>query len=112
MMQFAKDYPGVKSLAAGVEAARLDGALDVHVHADPCSLIARSQDYTEVALACARAGMRAVVRKDHHYWPTGEAQPGQRTTHHMFERGELAIRPEDNGATGRAAFGQGKWHDG
>ena len=94
MMQFAKDYPGVKSLAAGVEAARLEGALDVHVHADPCSLIARSQDYTDVAIECARVGMRAVVRKDHLYSTIGEAQAVQRHIDHLVDRGELQNRIE------------------
>jgi len=94
MMQFAKAYPEAKSLRPGVENARLAGALDVHVHADPCSLIARSQDYTEVALECARAGMRAVVRKDHMYSTVGEAMAIQRHVDDLVERGALANRIE------------------
>lgn len=94
MMQFAKAYPEAKRLSPGIENARLEGALDVHVHADPCSLIARSQDYTEVALECARAGMRAVVRKDHMYSTVGEALAIQRHVDDLVERGALAHRIE------------------
>lgn len=94
MMQFVKDHPEVKRLAAGAEEARLKGALDVHVHADPCSLIPRSQDYTEVAVECARAGMRAVVRKDHVYSTVGEAAAIQRHVDHLVETGALENRIE------------------
>ena len=39
----------MRQLRAGAEAGCLEGAIDVHVHADPCSLIARNQDFIEVA---------------------------------------------------------------
>jgi hypothetical protein len=94
LMRFVKEHPHVRGLGPGVEAARLDGAIDVHVHADPCSLIPRSQDFTDVALDCARAGMRAVVRKDHLYSTVGEAHAIQRHIDHLVATGALQNRIE------------------
>ena len=43
----------------------LEGAVDVHVHADP-ELFGRIGDAVEVARRCEAAGMRALVFKAHH----------------------------------------------
>jgi hypothetical protein len=43
----------------------LEGAVDVHVHADP-ELFGRIGDAVEVARRCEAAGMRAIVFKAHH----------------------------------------------
>ena len=94
LMRFVKDHPEVRKLTHGMEDKHLKGAIDVHVHADPCSLILRAQDYTEVAIECARAGMRAVVRKDHTYSTVGEAQAVQRHIDHLFDSGALGNRIE------------------
>jgi Family of unknown function (DUF6282) len=94
LMRFVKEHPRVRGLAPGVEQARLEGAIDVHVHADPCSLIVRSQDFTDVALECAGAGMRAVIRKDHLYSTVGEAHAIQRHIDYLVDTGALARRIE------------------
>jgi predicted metal-dependent TIM-barrel fold hydrolase len=92
LLRFLEKYPAVHRLRAGDEAACLEGAIDVHVHADPCSLIARNQDYLDVAVDAARAGMRAVIRKDHHYSTVGEAHAVQRHVDHLVESGVLPRR--------------------
>jgi hypothetical protein len=89
-----EQYPRVRQLAAGVEDACLQGAIDVHVHADPCSLIARNQNFTQVAIEAARAGMRAIVRKDHSYSTVGEAYAVQQHIDHLVESGILPHRIE------------------
>lgn len=94
LLRFLEQYPAVRGLRAGDEAACLEGAIDVHVHADPCSLIARNQDYLDVAVDAARAGMRAVIRKDHHYSTVGEAHAVQRHVDHLVETGVLPRRVE------------------
>lgn len=94
LMRYVTEHPQVRELRAGVEDAHLEGAIDVHVHADPCSLVARTQDYTDVAIECARAGMRAVVRKDHDYSTVGEAHAVQRHVDHLVDSGALERRIE------------------
>ena len=91
-MRFRERYPQASRLKAGIENDTLRGAIDVHVHADPCSLSERSQDYTQVAIDAARAGMRALVRKDHHYSTVGEAYAIQHHIDHLVETGVLAHR--------------------
>lgn len=49
LMSFLEQYPIVRQLQAGAEDECLRGAVDVHVHAGPCSLIQRTQDFTQVA---------------------------------------------------------------
>jgi hypothetical protein len=94
LMRFVREHPAVRGMTGGVEAERLRGAIDVHVHADPCSLLPRTQDYTEVAIEAARMGMRAVVRKDHLYSTVGEAHAIQRHVDHLVETGALDNRIE------------------
>ena len=94
LLRFLERYPRVRELRAGVEDECLAGAIDVHVHADPCSLVPRNQDFTQVAIDAARAGMRAVVRKDHHYSTVGEAHAIQRHIDHLVETGALPRRVE------------------
>lgn len=89
LMRFLEEYPAVKHLQAGAENPHLLGAIDVHVHADPCSLIARNQDFLHVAIDAARAGMRAVIRKDHHYSTVGEAYAVQQHVDRLVETGAL-----------------------
>lgn len=92
MRRFTTEFPAVKRLRAGAEDRFLQDALDIHVHAGPCSLIGRSQTYTQVALDASRAGMRAVVRKDHSYSTVGEAQAIQNHIDHLVETGALENR--------------------
>lgn len=89
LLRFMEEYPAVRRLHAGAEASCLQGAIDVHVHADPCSLIPRNQDFVRVAIDAARAGMRAVVRKDHYYSTVGEAYAVQQHVDHLVETGAL-----------------------
>lgn len=94
LTHFLEQYPIVRQLQAGAEDECLRGAVDVHVHADPCSLIPRNQDFVQVAIDAARVGMRAVVRKDHHYSTVGEAYSIQRHIDHLVETGALPHRIE------------------
>jgi hypothetical protein len=71
LRRFIEEYPAVRQLAAGAEDVCLRGPIDAHVHADPCSLIPRNQDFFQVAVHAAQAGMRAVIRKDHRYSTVG-----------------------------------------
>lgn len=89
LLRFMEQYPAVRQLRAGAEDDCLRGAIDVHVHADPCSLIPRNQDFAQVAVDAARACMRAVVRKDHFYSTVGEAYVVQRHVDHLVETGVL-----------------------
>ncbi|MCC6473088.1 MAG: hypothetical protein IT514_05025 [Burkholderiales bacterium] len=93
-MRFRARYPRVGELEAGIENDCLLEAIDVHVHAEPCSLAARNQDYTQLAIEAARAGMRALVKKDHHYSTVPEAQAVQRHIDHLVDSGLLARRVE------------------
>lgn len=92
--RFLAQYPAVKELQAGIETECLRDAIDMHVHADPCSLVPRSQDYTQVAIDAAKAGMRALVRKDHYYSTVGEAHAVQRHIDHLVSTGALTHRIE------------------
>ena len=94
LFRFMERFPRVKELQAGVEDECLQGAIDMHVHADPCSLLPRNQDYTQVAIDAAGAGMRAVVRKDHYYSTVGEARAIQRHIDHLVDTGALHHRIE------------------
>ncbi|MCH7479173.1 MAG: hypothetical protein IIA14_13870 [SAR324 cluster bacterium] len=94
LFRFLEQFPKVRQLRPGVEEPFLRGALDIHVHADPCSLNPRNQDFTEVAVSAAQAGMRAIVRKDHRFSTVGEAYAVQRHIDHLVDRGELATRVE------------------
>jgi Family of unknown function (DUF6282) len=94
LFRFMEQFPAIKEVQRGVEEACLQGAIDMHVHADPCSLVPRNQDFTQVAIDAARAGMRAVVRKDHFHSTVGEAYAVQRHVDHLVETGALAQRIE------------------
>jgi Family of unknown function (DUF6282) len=94
LYRFMSEHPRFKDVQRGVEDACLQGAIDMHVHADPCSLAPRNQDFTQVAIDAARAGMRAVVRKDHFFSTVGEAYAVQRHIDHLVETGALAHRIE------------------
>ncbi len=94
LQRFLERFPGVMRLRAGVENAFLRGAIDMHVHAEPCSLAPRNQDYTQVAIDAAHAGMRAVVRKDHFYSTVGEAYAIQRHVDSLVVTGALTHRIE------------------
>lgn len=94
LYQFIQQFPHVKQVQRGVEEACLHGAIDMHVHADPCSLMPRNQDFTQVAIDGALAGLRAVARKDHYYATVGEAYAVQRHIDHLVETGVLPRRIE------------------
>ncbi|HKI99737.1 MAG TPA: DUF6282 family protein [bacterium] len=94
LFRFMEQFPQVKQVQRGVEDACLRGAIDMHVHADPCSLMPRNQDLTQVAIDAAGVGMRAVVRKDHFYSTVGEAYAVQRHIDHLVETEALAHRIE------------------
>lgn len=85
LLRFIEQYLAVQRLQAGVEDACPRGAIDIHIHPDPCSLIPRSQDFLHVAAGGARAGMRAVIRKDHYYFTVGEAHAVQQHIDDLVE---------------------------
>lgn len=94
LFRFMEQYPRVRQLRVGEEDEALRGAIDMHVHADPCSLAPRNQDFTQVAIDAARAGFRAVVRKDHYFSTVAEAEAIQRHIDHLVETGVLEHRIE------------------
>lgn len=94
LFRFLEQFPQVKGVQRGAEDACLDGAIDMHVHADPCSLMPRNQDFTQVAIDAARAGMRAVVRKDHFHATVGEAYAVQRHVDDLVAAEALPRRVE------------------
>jgi Family of unknown function (DUF6282) len=94
LLRFMEQFPQVRQVQRGVEEVCLQGAIDMHVHADPCSLMPRNQDFTQVAIDAARAGLRAVVRKDHFYSTVGEAYAVQRHVDYLVETGVLPRRIE------------------
>lgn len=91
---FRQQYPLAITLPAAADNVHLRGAIDMHVHADPCMLATRSQDFTDVAITAAHAGMRAVVRKDHFQSTVGEAYAVQRHIDDLVARGALPHRIE------------------
>ncbi|TAK85907.1 MAG: hypothetical protein EPO20_08920 [Betaproteobacteria bacterium] len=91
---FRQQYPLATTLPAEADNVHLRGAIDMHVHADPCMLATRSQDFTDVAIGAAHAGLRAVVRKDHFQSTVGEAYAVQRHIDDLVTRGALPRRIE------------------
>jgi hypothetical protein len=102
VLGFFERYPRLRTLQAGVENAFLRGAIDVHVHANPDTLGPRSQDLTAIAVDAARAGMRAILHKDHHHSTVGVAYAAQRHIDHLVETGRLDHRVEVYGGVATA----------
>lgn len=92
LFRFLQSYPGIRTLRPGLEAEILRGALDVHIHANPCTLLWRSQDVIDVAIEASRAGMVAVCHKDHHHSTVGTAMMAQRHIDYLFDKGEIPAR--------------------
>ncbi|MDR7481159.1 MAG: DUF6282 family protein [Armatimonadota bacterium] len=99
---FFERYPRLRTLRAGAEEPFLRDAIDVHVHANPDTLGPRSQDISAVAVDAARAGMRAILHKDHHHSTVGVAYMAQRLIDQLVERGELPRRVEVYGGIATA----------
>ncbi len=94
-----KDNPVMLSITPGVEDDLLRGAIDCHIHAYP-DFVPRSQDMLEIAVEAARAGMRAVVFKDHFNLTAGAAYLVQRSIDEMVADGRLTTRVEVYGGLG------------
>lgn len=92
LFRFLQTYPGLKALPVGIENEILRGALDVHIHANPCTLLLRGQDVTDIAIDASRAGMVAVCHKDHHHSTVGTAMMAQRHIDYLFGKGEIPTR--------------------
>jgi hypothetical protein len=92
LFRFLQTYPRLRELRPGIEDEILHGALDVHIHANPCTLIGRNQDVVDVAQEAARAGMVAVCHKDHHHSTVGAATLAQRYVDDLHARGEIPTR--------------------
>ena len=94
LFRFLQRYPEIKRLQPGAEDRVLRGAFDVHIRANPCTLISRGQDVVDVAVEASRAGMVAVCHKDHHHSTVGTAMMAQRHVDYLVERGEIPTRVE------------------
>ncbi len=94
-----KDNPALASIRPGVEDELLVGAIDPHIHAYP-DFVPRAQDMLEIAVDAARAGMRAVVFKDHWHLSAGAAYFVQKAIDEMVGDGRLAHRVEVYGGLG------------
>jgi hypothetical protein len=92
LFRFLEEHPGIKRLRPGVEDEILRGALDVHIHANPCTLLGRTQDVIDVAIDAAHAGIVAVCHKDHHHSTVGAATMAQHHIDDLFEKGEILTR--------------------
>ncbi len=92
LFRFLQEYPAIKALPPGVEDLVLRGGLDVHIHANPCTLLTRSEDVVDVAVEASRAGMVAVCHKDHHHSTVGTATMAQRHVDDLHARGEIPTR--------------------
>lgn len=97
--QMLKDRPEIRRIYPGIENELLVGAIDSHIHAYP-DFVFRSQDMIQVAIDAARAGMRAVVFKDHYNISCNAAYVVQRYIDDMVQRGELPRRVEVYGGIG------------
>lgn len=94
VLSFFQNHPRLATLQAGDEDKFLQGGFDVHVHANPDTLGPRSQSLIDVAADASRAGMRAVLHKDHHHSTVGVAEMAQRCIDNMVETGQLPHRVE------------------
>jgi hypothetical protein len=92
LMKFIQTYPEIRRLRPGVENEILRGGLDVHIHANPCTLIGRSEDVIDVAIEASRAGMVAICHKDHHHSTVGTATMAQRHIDYLVDKGEIPGR--------------------
>jgi hypothetical protein len=92
LFRFLQAYPQIRTLRPETEAAILEGALDVHIHANPCTLLGRNQDVVDIAIDAARAGLVAVCHKDHHHSTVGTATMAQRHVDFLLDRGEIPRR--------------------
>ncbi len=97
--QMLKDNPEMLRIYPGIENELLKGAVDCHIHAYP-DFVHRSQDMIQIAVDGARAGMRALVFKDHWNVSANAAYLVQRHIDQMVERGELTQRVEVYGGVG------------
>jgi hypothetical protein len=97
--QMLKDNPEMLKIYPGIEDEVLRGAVDCHIHAYP-DFVHRSQDMIQIAVDAAKAGMRAVVFKDHWNVSANAAYFVQRHIDFLVERGELAHRVEVYGGVG------------
>jgi hypothetical protein len=94
-----KDNPELTAINPGIEDDLLAGAVDCHIHAYP-DFVHRSQDMFEIALAAARAKMRAVYFKDHWNLSANCAYLVQRYVDELVRDGRLDHRVEVYGGLG------------
>src|SRR6266508_2882270 len=97
--QMLKDNPEILKIHPGIEDELLVCASDTHIHAYP-DFVFRAQDMIEVAIAAAKASMRAVAFKDHWNVSANAAYLVQRYIDGMVERGELEQGVNVYGGTG------------
>lgn len=81
-------YEQQYDIYAGMEDELLEGAIDSHLHIYP-DYVPRSMDIIELAIEASKAGMRAVVCKDHFFTNVGQAWAAQRVVEDLVRRGEL-----------------------
>jgi len=81
-------YEQMYDIYAGIEDELLVGAIDSHLHIYP-DYVPRACDIIELGINASRAGMRAVVCKDHFFSSVGQAWGAQRVIDEMKRREEL-----------------------
>ena len=81
-------YEMMFDIYAGIEDRVFQGAIDSHLHIYP-DYAPRSVDMIELAINASKAGMDAVVCKDHFFTNVGTAWGAQRFVEDMVRRGEL-----------------------
>ncbi len=94
-----KDNPDMLKSYPGMENELLVGAIDCHVHSYP-DFVTRAQDMVQIGIDASKAGMRAVVLKDHWNVSANAAYCAQRHLDYMVEKGDLTHRVELYGGTG------------
>ena len=94
-----KDNPELTAIYPGIENDILAGAIDCHIHAYP-DFVHRSQDMIDIAVAAAKARMRAVCYKDHWNLTASAAYLVQRYVDELVRDGRLEHRVEVYGGLG------------
>jgi hypothetical protein len=94
-----RDMPNIGNIAPGIEDERLEGAMDIHIHAYP-DWVHRSQDMIDIAIEAARGRMRGILFKDHYNLTAGEAYLVQKHINHLVSEGILPNGVEVYGGMG------------
>ena len=81
-------YEQMYDIYSGIEDELLEGAIDSHIHIYP-DYVPRTCDIIELGINASKAGMRAVVCKDHFFSSVGQAWGAERVLEEMKRKEEL-----------------------